>query len=79
MRNLTVINNYARWVGGGIYIKHIKNITISDSLFLNNTVNPHRPLPTGGAIHADHTKDIDYFRVNFTNNTAFDHSIFHCI
>lgn len=58
IRNLTFINNYSELNGAGMYLLDLNNITISNIKFLNNSVNPNKPLPGGTAIYAISIKNM---------------------
>lgn len=61
-----------------MYINHFYNITIVDVKFLENTVTPSRPLPSGAAVMADHAKDIDFVNVDFLRNRCYAYSAYYC-
>lgn len=52
--------------GAGFYLFALNNISISNIMFFNNTVNQKKPLPGGTAIYAIAIKNILFKDVNFT-------------
>lgn len=78
IRNVTFKNNTAGKFGGGVYLSGLKNITIYDLYFQNNTVSLDKSDSMGGAIYVINLENIQFINMFFSNNSASDNGIFYC-